>query len=182
VRAGAGITNYDIECSWNQNHEDLTKAHGVPLLLSPGDTAVDPWVAQKGIQSTSHGTSVLGELIADRDTKGVTGSAYGASIGPAPAYTQNHELNVMSCDQSKDLTGSCPKHSRCEVLSCPGAAGNSPTSAPCLHPFQQACQAQSRLDHTMGAALARQEQGVRCRRGDLKPHGLSPADPKSAKA
>jgi len=78
---GNGIKIYDLEYSWNQNHEDLTKATGIPLLLDPGDSAVDPF------SDNNHGTGVLGELIADNDNKGVTGISWGADIGLAPAAT-----------------------------------------------------------------------------------------------
>jgi len=78
---GAGITIYDVEYGWYQNHEDLSKALNAPLLLNPGDSAV--------FSSQDHGTAVLGELIADKDTKGVTGIAWGASIKLAPANTSN---------------------------------------------------------------------------------------------
>ena len=68
---GDGIKLYDVEYNWNQTHEDLTKANGVPLLLDPGDSAVDPF------NDNNHGTAVLGEVIADNDTKGVTGISWG---------------------------------------------------------------------------------------------------------
>lgn len=80
---GNGVTIYDIEYSWNQNHEDLSKANGVSLLLNSSDSAIDPF------DSNHHGTAVLGEIIADNDTKGVTGISWGANIGLAPAYTSN---------------------------------------------------------------------------------------------
>ena len=79
--SGSGITIYDVEYSWNQTHEDLAKAHGLQLLLDVGDTAVDPFA------DNNHGTAVLGELVADNDTKGITGISWGASIGLAPANT-----------------------------------------------------------------------------------------------
>ena len=86
---GSGITIYDIEYSWNQMHEDLTKASGVSLLMSPGDTADDPFPSDNG----NHGTAVLGELIADNNTTGVTGISWGADIGLAPANTANMGYN-----------------------------------------------------------------------------------------
>jgi serine protease len=82
---GAGITIYDVEYGWIQDHEDLSKALNVQLLLNPGDTAL--------ISSKNHGTAVLGEMIADNDGKGVTGIAYGANIKLAPATTTNLGLN-----------------------------------------------------------------------------------------
>lgn len=78
---GSGVIIYDLEYSWNQTHEDLSKAAGVPLLLAPGDASVDPF------NDDNHGTAVLGELVADNDAKGVTGIAWGAGIGLAPANT-----------------------------------------------------------------------------------------------
>lgn len=84
---GAGVTIYDVEYSWNQTHEDLSKAAGVTLLLDAGDTAVDPF------SSTDHGTAVLGELIADNDAKGVTGISWGADVGLAPANTNDLGYN-----------------------------------------------------------------------------------------
>jgi hypothetical protein len=78
----SGITLYDVEYSWNQMHEDLSKVNGVALLLNLGDAAVDPF------RDTNHGTAVLGELIANNDTRGVTGIAWGATIRLAPANTQ----------------------------------------------------------------------------------------------
>ncbi len=87
---GTGITIYDVEYEWNQTHEDLSQAAGVALLLNPGDVAVGPF------NNNDHGTAVLGELIADNDTKGVTGISFGADIGLAPANTQNLGYNVAN--------------------------------------------------------------------------------------
>ena len=84
---GAGVKVYDVEYSWNQTHEDLSKANGISLLLSPGDSAINPF------SSNDHGTAVLGELIADNDTKGVTGISWGADVGLAPANTANRGYN-----------------------------------------------------------------------------------------
>lgn len=84
---GTGITIYDVEYSWNQSHEDLSKIHGISLLLNPGDSAVDPF------SDNNHGTAVVGELVADNDTKGVTGISWGADVGLAPANTANLGYN-----------------------------------------------------------------------------------------
>ncbi len=78
---GSGVKIYDVEYSWNQTHEDLSKANGIALLLSPGESSSDPF------NNNNHGTAVLGEIIADNDTKGVTGISWGANIGLAPANT-----------------------------------------------------------------------------------------------
>jgi hypothetical protein len=85
--SGSGVTIYDVEYSWNQTHEDLSTANGVPLLLNPGDAAVDPF------NDNNHGTAVLGEIIADNDTKGVTGISWSANVGLAPANTANLGYN-----------------------------------------------------------------------------------------
>jgi len=84
---GAGVTIYDVEYEWNQNHEDLSAAAAVILLLNPGDTAVGPF------NDNNHGTAVLGELIADNDAKGVTGISWGAGVGMAPSNTANLGYN-----------------------------------------------------------------------------------------
>jgi len=76
---GAGINIYDIEYGWNQNHEDLTKVKNIQLLLNAGDSTTQT--------SIDHGTAVLGELIADKDTKGVSGIAWGANARLVPANT-----------------------------------------------------------------------------------------------
>ncbi len=84
---GGSVKIYDVEYSWHQTHEDLRKIHDLALLLDPGNVAVDPF------RDDNHGTAILGELIADHDTKGVTGIAWGAEIGLAPANTANFGYN-----------------------------------------------------------------------------------------
>ncbi|SPQ02048.1 exported hypothetical protein [Candidatus Sulfobium mesophilum] len=81
--SGKSIKIYDVEYSWNQTHEDLFLVHELPLLLKPGYSAVDPF------NDNNHGTAVLGELIADKDNKGVTGISWGANIGLAPTRTKD---------------------------------------------------------------------------------------------
>jgi len=85
--SGSGVKIYDVEYSWHQTHEDLSKANGIPLLLEPGDSADDPF------DDDNHGTAVLGEMIADNDTKGVTGISWSSDIGLAPANTVNLGYN-----------------------------------------------------------------------------------------
>jgi serine protease len=85
--SATGVKIYDVEYSWHQTHEDLSKAHGIPLLLDTGDSANDPF------NDDNHGTAVLGEMIADNDTKGVTGISWSADIGLAPANTANLGYN-----------------------------------------------------------------------------------------
>ena len=87
---GDGVTIYDVEYNWNQHHEDLRSAKGTPLLLDPGDVIVDPFA------DPNHGTAVLGEMIGTRDKKGVTGVAWGADVGLAPANTLNRGYNVAN--------------------------------------------------------------------------------------
>ena len=69
----------DIEYSWNQTHEDITKA-GLPGALIPNRTPVDPF------SNTDHGTAVLGELSADDNGFGVTGLVPNASLGMVNAF------------------------------------------------------------------------------------------------
>lgn len=83
---GTGITIYDVERAWQQTHEDLSTAAGITQLLDPGDSNTQG--------NNSHGTAVLGELIGDNDTKGVTGISHGANIGLAPTITTNLGINV----------------------------------------------------------------------------------------
>ncbi|MFU8860743.1 MAG: S8 family serine peptidase [Cyclonatronaceae bacterium] len=78
---GSGFTVYDVEYSWNQTHEDLSKAAGVTILVPDGHTQRDPY------DSRDHGTAVLGELVGDNDDKGVTGISWGADVGLAAAAT-----------------------------------------------------------------------------------------------
>lgn len=82
---GAGITIYDVESNWNQNHEDLVAAN-VKLLLNAGDEN-DPSF------NNSHGTAVLGEMVGTNNGLGVKGISYGAAIGLAPQRTKNLGLN-----------------------------------------------------------------------------------------
>ena len=84
---GSGVTIYDVEYSWIQTHEDLTKLASVSLLLNAGDSAVDPF------NSPHHGTAVMGEVIADNNSFGVTGISWGSSAELAPANTANQGYN-----------------------------------------------------------------------------------------
>ena len=84
---GSGKKIYDVEYSWHQTHEDLPAAHAIPLLLAPGDSAADPF------DNDNHGTAVLGEMIANPDTQGVTGISWATNIGLAPANTVNLGYN-----------------------------------------------------------------------------------------
>jgi subtilisin-like proprotein convertase family protein len=79
--SGAGVKIIDIEYSWNTAHEDLSKAAGA---LIPNGTPQDPFPED----NQNHGTAVLGEIVADRNGFGVTGIAYGASLGLVNAYRQ----------------------------------------------------------------------------------------------
>ena len=90
---GSPVRIYDVEYSWDQTHEDLARARSVVPLLNPGDSAVDPFTEANHLE---HGTAVLGELIATDDSKGVTGIAYGAQIGLAPANTAKLGYNVAN--------------------------------------------------------------------------------------
>ncbi|TKB61261.1 MAG: hypothetical protein E8D49_03240 [Nitrospira sp.] len=96
---GHGVTIYDIEYNWLRTHDDLTTTGGVTLLLNPGDTNYPPGFEE--LECTApcdrinreHGTAVLGAMVADCDTRGVTGISWGAKIGLAPANTLNLGYN-----------------------------------------------------------------------------------------
>lgn len=94
---GSGVTIYDVEYNWLQTHEDLSKASSVSLLLGTGDSNSPPGYtgcpAPCDRINREHGTAVLGELIADDDSIGVTGISWGADIALAPATTANLGYN-----------------------------------------------------------------------------------------
>ena len=69
---GQNVRVIDIEYSWNQSHEDLSKAPGA---LIPNQTPVDPFA------DNNHGTAVLGEFISDDNGFGVTGIVHAAQLG-----------------------------------------------------------------------------------------------------
>lgn len=90
---GAGVKIIDIEYSWNTAHEDLAKARA-PGALIPNGTPQDPF------NDDNHGTAVLGEIVADNNGFGVTGIAYGASVGLVNAYRQ---VNQYALAEAIDL-------------------------------------------------------------------------------
>jgi outer membrane protein assembly factor BamB len=90
---GAGVKIVDIEYSWNTAHEDLSRAPGA---LIPNGTPQDPYPED----NQNHGTAVLGEIVADRNGFGVTGIAYGASLGLVNAYRQ---VNDYALPEAIDL-------------------------------------------------------------------------------
>ncbi|MFH1038305.1 MAG: S8 family serine peptidase [PVC group bacterium] len=75
---GTGVTVCDIEGGWNYDHHDLTKL--------PGSTVNAGWGCIFESDSVTHGTSVVGELVADRNGWGVTGICYGATLMTACDY------------------------------------------------------------------------------------------------
>lgn len=120
---GAGITIYDVEYGWIQDHEDLSKARNAPLLLNPGDSAL--------ISSADHGTAVLGELIADNNGFGVTGLAYDANIKLAPANTANlgwNPANAILLSAADGLPGDVILvEQQTYVCGLPGSLGLGPS-------------------------------------------------------
>ena len=94
---GHGVTIYDVEYNWLRTHDDLSRAGAVTLLLNPGDSNLPPGFEGcpapcDGI-NREHGTAVLGAMVADCDTRGVTGISWGAKVGLAPANTLNLGYN-----------------------------------------------------------------------------------------
>ncbi|WP_052496157.1 S8 family serine peptidase [Pedobacter lusitanus] len=63
---GSGIRIADIEWGYNKNHEDLVNTSAIEVLSPPDD------------QYKDHGTSVIGILMAQNNSFGVTGMVYGA--------------------------------------------------------------------------------------------------------
>ncbi|MBP7669009.1 MAG: S8 family serine peptidase [Candidatus Eisenbacteria bacterium] len=113
---GTGITICDIEYSWNDNHDDLTKAQGMQINSFVQDPFAD----------NNHGTAVLGEMISDDNapnwgTKGIcpgasvylSGSYFGV---PAPSWNPAGAIavalaylkagDVVLLEQQWDYTGS----------------------------------------------------------------------------
>ena len=96
---GHGVTIYNVEYNWLQTHDDLSRAGAVILLLNPGDSNNPPGFEELGCPAPcdrinrEHGTVVLGAMVADHDTRGVTGISWGAKIGLAPANTLNLGYN-----------------------------------------------------------------------------------------
>lgn len=76
---GDKVQVFDIEYSWNVDHEDLSKARA-PGALIPNDTPEDPF------NDDDHGTGVIGELSADDNDTGVLGLAHGARLRLVNAY------------------------------------------------------------------------------------------------
>lgn len=85
--SGGNSKIIDIEYSWNTTHEDLTKA---AIGLVPNGTPVDPF------NDNNHGTAVLGEMVSDNNTYGVTGAASGASL---------KLINVNNAERGYDPVG-----------------------------------------------------------------------------
>ncbi|MEA2685534.1 MAG: hypothetical protein QOE93_729 [Actinomycetota bacterium] len=77
---GQNVVIADIEYSWNINHEDLTKA-ALPGTPIANGTAADPF------SDFNHGTAVLGELVGDENSFGVTGILSGATLRLVNAST-----------------------------------------------------------------------------------------------
>lgn len=73
---GTGVQIIDIEYGWQLTHEDLSK----------GATAV---IIGSISSDRNHGTAVLGEMVADRNSFGMTGISYNADIGVSSVLTQS---------------------------------------------------------------------------------------------
>lgn len=91
---GSKVKIVDIEYDWNTNHEDLTKARAARI---PNGTPADPFAPS--YPSANHGTGVLGEMIANNDGSGVTGTAYGSSIELINSYNLERGWDVAGALQ-----------------------------------------------------------------------------------
>jgi len=78
---GDGVTVYDVERVWTQDHEDLFAAAGATPLVRPG------WVGWEGRtysplkSDEKHGAAVIGVIIGSANAFGVTGIVPNANIG-----------------------------------------------------------------------------------------------------
>lgn len=70
---GDDVGIFDLEYSWDVNHEDLSKARATGAVIPSGPSPVDPF-------GPAHGTAVLGELVADSNSFGVTGITSASAI------------------------------------------------------------------------------------------------------
>jgi hypothetical protein len=68
---GDKVKIYDVEYAWNTAHEDLSKSR--TALIANG-TPVDPF------NDNNHGTAVIGSMVGDSNTYGVTGATAGAAL------------------------------------------------------------------------------------------------------
>jgi len=80
---GAGVVIADVEYCWNNTHEDLSKASADKILVGSGESPTCPTFSNDP-DGRQHGTSVIGELIADNNGFGVTGIASDADIRLSP--------------------------------------------------------------------------------------------------
>ena len=102
---GQGIRIIDIEMAWNLDHEDLPPPF---LALAIGGINGPGWITFDGIPANSHGTAVLGIMLAKDDGRGVTGIANGA-----PALS-NLRVFQMLGKRFRRLSGSpAPASRRC---------------------------------------------------------------------
>jgi hypothetical protein len=84
---GSGIKIVDIEYQWVLDHEDLE----LPASANIDSATIDdPFPDDEG----SHGTAVLGELVAKDNGYGVTGIVPAATALVAPANTVEHGYNL----------------------------------------------------------------------------------------
>ncbi len=84
---GSKIKIVDLEYSWNVNHEDLTKAANA--FISNG-TPSDPY------NDVGHGTAVLGEMVADNNSFGVTGASNGSKLNLINVYNNERGWDITT--------------------------------------------------------------------------------------
>lgn len=85
---GQAVRIFDIEYSWNQAHEDLSKARATGSAV-PNGTVCDPFLASDGIWARQHGTAALGEIVGDANGLGVTGLASSATLRRVNAASED---------------------------------------------------------------------------------------------
>ena len=85
---GENVKIIDIEDGWNSNHEDLSKARVPGARINNGTP-----IGDQSASATDHGTAVLGVLVGDKNTFGVTGIVPKASVGMINAHNKYGSYN-----------------------------------------------------------------------------------------
>ena len=75
---GLGVTVCDLEYGWFRGHTDVTQAPAAEINPNP--------LALPSGATDDHGTAVIGELCADRNSFGATGVCYGATLKTCGTY------------------------------------------------------------------------------------------------
>ncbi|MGA9772505.1 MAG: S8 family serine peptidase [Blastocatellia bacterium] len=89
---GENVRIVDVEYNWNLDHNDLLAATADLFLYVRGVNPLSDRITDEG--NKNHGTAVLGMLAAAPDGIGVTGIAYGATLGLVNPITEGTEADI----------------------------------------------------------------------------------------